>query len=344
MRIALIGTGRIGQLHARVLADHPLVDELLVADLDRDSAATAARALGARLADVDEAIDAADALAIATSTSSHAELIRAGLRRRIPIFCEKPVALDVAQTADLVDEIEASGIPFQLGFQRRFDPPYQEARRRVVDGVIGTLYQLRMTAMDHNPPPEAYVPTSGGFFRDSSIHDFDAIRFLTGDEVESVYADGAALGFDYFAAHGDVDTAVATLRLRSGVLAVLAGGRHNPLGYDIRMELVGSADAVAIGLGIHTPIHPLDPDPPALERGWESFLDRFADAYRAELSAFVDVALGHAESACTARDGLEAMRIAEAASRSLAERRPVALDEIAQRRGEKEVWPEVISR
>jgi myo-inositol 2-dehydrogenase/D-chiro-inositol 1-dehydrogenase len=344
MRIALIGTGRIGQLHARVLADHPLVDDLLVADLDRASAERAARALGARAVEVEQAIEAADGLAIATSTSSHAELIRAGLSRRIPIFCEKPVALDVAETAELVDQIEASRTPFQLGFQRRFDPAYREAQRRVEDGSIGRLYQVRLTAMDHAPPPESYVRTSGGLFRDSSIHDFDAIRFVTGDEVESVYAVGGALGFEYFARNGDVDTAIATLRMRSGMLAVLAGGRHNPPGYDIRMELVGSADAVAIGLGVHTPIHPLDGDAPPFAGGWESFLDRFADAYRAELNAFVEVALGRAESACTARDGLEAMRIAEAASRSLAERRPVALDEIAPRGEEKEVWPEVISR
>jgi myo-inositol 2-dehydrogenase/D-chiro-inositol 1-dehydrogenase len=341
MRIALIGTGRIGQLHARVLADHPKVDELIVADINRASAERAARELGAQMADVDEAIEAADGLAIATSSSSHPVLIRAGLRRQIPIFCEKPVALEVAETAELVEQIEASGIPFQLGFQRRFDPAYREARRRVADGSIGRLYQVRMTAMDHDPPPESYVPTSGGFFRDSSIHDFDAIRFITGDEVESVYAEGSALGFDYFARNGDVDTAVATLRMRSGLLCVLAGGRHNPRGYDIRMELVGSTDAVAIGLGVHTPIHPLDHDAPTLERGWVSFLDRFADAYRAELSAFVEVAAGRADSACTARDGLEAMRIAEAAWRSLAERRPVALDEIAPRREEKEVRPEV---
>jgi len=341
MRIALIGTGRIGQLHARVLADHPLVDELLVADLDHESAEKAARALGARVADVDEAIEAADGIAIATSTNSHPELIRAGLRRRIPIFCEKPLALDVAETEELVNQIEASGIPFQLGFQRRFDPAYQEARRMVANGSMGRLYQVRMTAMDHNPPPESYVPTSGGFFRDSSIHDFDAVRFVTGDEVESVYADGGALGFDYFAANGDVDTAVAALRLRSGAVGVLAGGRHNPPGYDIRMELVGSADAVAIGLGSRTPIHALDRDAPALQPGWDSFLDRFADAYRAELRAFVEVAAGRVESACTARDGLEAMRIAEAASRSLAERRPVALSEIAPGGEEKEVRPEI---
>ena len=341
MRIALIGTGRIGQLHARVLAEHPMVDDLVVADLDRASPERAAQALGARVAEVDEAIEVADGLAIATSSSSHPGLIRAGLRRRIPIFCEKPVALDVAETADLVDEIEASGIPFQLGFQRRFDPAYREARRMVADGTMGRLYQVRMTAMDHTPPPETYIPTSGGFFRDSSIHDFDAIRFVTGDEVESVYAEGAELGFDYFAKHGDVDTAVATLRMRSGVLGVLAGGRHNPPGYDIRMELVGSADAVAIGLGVRTPIHPLGRDAPTFEPGWVSFLDRFADAYRAELNAFVEVVSGRAEIACTARDGLEAMRIAEAAWRSLAERRPVALDDIAPTKVEKEVWPEV---
>jgi myo-inositol 2-dehydrogenase/D-chiro-inositol 1-dehydrogenase len=227
-----------------------------------------------------------------------------------------------------VDEIEGSGIPFQMGFQRRFDVAYREARRRVETGELGTLYLVRMTANDHTPPPEAYIPTSGKVFRDSSIHDFDAMRWMTGDEVETVYADGEVRGFEMFARHDDVDTVAVTLRMRSGILGVLGGGRHNPRGYDIRMELVGSADAVVMGLSDRTPIEPLDPGAPRMRTGWDSFLDRFEQAYRDELRAFVGVAAGRAASACSARDGLEAMRIAEAASRSLAEGRPVKVDEI----------------
>ena len=343
MRLAQVGVGRIGRLHAQVLANHPQVEGLVLADVDGARARDVAVGLGATTAEVDEAMDAADGLVIAAATNAHADLIRRGLARGIPIFCEKPLALDLGETTRLVDEIEASGIAFQLGFHRRFDPAYQEARRRVMNGEIGRLYQARMIATDHTPPPEAYIPTSGGFFRDSSIHDFDAVRFITGDEVETIQVEGAALGSDMFARYGDVDTVVASMRLRGGTLAVLAGGRHNPQGYDVRMELVGSEDAVVIGLGPHTPLRALDPDPVGLTTGWDSFLDRFAPAYHAELTAFVEVAAGRAASACTARDGLEAMRIAEAASRSLVEARRVALQEIVAG-GEKEVSPELISR
>jgi myo-inositol 2-dehydrogenase/D-chiro-inositol 1-dehydrogenase len=345
MRVAQIGAGRIGELHAATLAGHPLVDELIVADLDQGRAERVAAAVGARVADTETAMDAADALVIAAATNAHPALIRAGLARGIPIFSEKPLALDLAESARLVGEIEASGASFQLGFQRRFDIAYTEARRLVLSGEIGRLYQVRMTANDHMPPPEAYIPTSGGLFRDSSIHDFDAIRYVTGSEVETIYVEGAVLGFEMFARHDDIDTAVATMRMSDGTLVTLAGGRHNPLGYDIRMELLGSRDAVSAGLGPRTPMRRLDAGAttPDGSPAWESFIDRFADAYRAELSAFVEVAAGRAESACTARDGLEAMRIAEAAARSLMERQPVTLAEI-NALGEKEVQPDVLSR
>ena len=343
MRLAQIGVGRIGQLHAGVLAVHPLVERLTLADADQARAAEVAASIGAVTAGVEEAIAVADAVVIAAATDAHAELIRRALPYRIPIFCEKPLALDLGETERLVDEIEASGVRFQLGFHRRFDPAYREAQRQVASGELGRLYQVRMIANDHEPPPEAYIPTSGGFFRDAAIHDFDAVRFVAGDDVDTIHVEGAVLGFEMFARHSDVDTVVATMRMRNGALVVLAGGRHNPRGYDIRMELVGSRDAVAIGLGPRTPIRPLDADGIAMESGWQSFLDRFAPAYQAELQAFVELAAGGSESGCTARDGLEAMRIAEAAVRSISERRTIAIADI-NTTGEKEVSSELISR
>ena len=328
MRVAVIGAGSIGQLHARVLAAHPLVEELVVADVDRGRAEAIAAAADARVADVDAAIDGADALVVAAATEGHAALVRAGIARRIPTFCEKPLATDLAESARLVVEIDESGIPFQLGFQRRYDAAYREARRLVATAEIGRLYELRMTATDHTPPSDSYLPSPGNYFRDSWIHDFDASRYITAAEVESIYVEGAVRGFERLTNHGDLDTAVATIRMRDGTLASLAGGRHNPRGYDVRMELVGSRDAVVVGLGPRTPIRPLDADAFAMETGWDSYLDRFESAYRAELAAFMEVAVGQAPSACTARDGLEAMRIAEAATRSRAERRVVDLEEI----------------
>jgi myo-inositol 2-dehydrogenase/D-chiro-inositol 1-dehydrogenase len=247
----------------------------------------------------------------------------------MPIFCEKPLAPALAESAALVEEIEAAGIPFQLGFQRRFDPAYREARRLVTSGELGRIYAVRLAGHDPEPPHEAYIPQSGGIFRDFSVHDFDVLRFLTGHEVEEVYADGGVLGFEVFARYDDVDTAVATLRLDDGALAVLTVARHDPLGYDIRTELFGSRDSVSVGLGPRTPIRSLEPGvPPPAGPAWQAFPDRFTDAYRAELAAFVRLAAGEGSSACTARDGLEAMRIAVAATRSLRQHRPVRVAEV----------------
>jgi myo-inositol 2-dehydrogenase/D-chiro-inositol 1-dehydrogenase len=337
MRVAVIGIGRIGQTHAETLASEAGVSRLIVADIDEPRAAEVAARLAGVAVPVNEALESADALVISAATSAHADLIRAGLARRIPIFCEKPLAIDLAATYRLVDEIEDAGTPFQLGFQRRFDAAYRSARHLVAEGSIGTLYAVRMTAHDHHPPHEPYIPTSGGFFRDAAIHDFDAIRWLTGDEVETIYADGEVRGFDAFARHGDVDTAAAILRMRSGVLGALVGGRHNPRGYDIRMELVGSDDSVAIGLSDRTPIRPLDAAAWPMGVGWTGFTERFAQAYRDELRSFVQVAAGRVPSACSARDGLEAMRIAEAATRSRVERRTIGMSEITMERTGKEV-------
>lgn len=329
MRIAQLGAGRIGAMHARILAR--LVDPaaLTVADVDAERARTVAREVGAQAADLETAIAGADALVIAASSTAHADLIRAGLRRGIPIFCEKPLATGLEDTHRLTEEIEASGVRFQLGFQRRFDAGYRAARRLVEDGSLGTLYVLRMAGHDPAPPHESYIPQSGGIFNDFSVHDFDVARWLTGQEFDEAYATGAVLGFPMFAKYDDVDTAVGTFRLSGGTLAILSTSRHDPLGYDIRTELFGSGDSVSVGLGPHTPMRSVEPNvPPPLGPAWKMFMDRFGDAYENELRAFLRVARGEEESACTARDGLEAVRVAVAATRSLREHRPVRVAEV----------------
>jgi myo-inositol 2-dehydrogenase/D-chiro-inositol 1-dehydrogenase len=329
MRIAQLGAGRIGAMHARLLAG--LVDpaDLLVADIVEERAARVAGEVGARAASVPDAIRQADALVIASTSTAHAELVRAGLARGIPIFCEKPLAPDLAETQRLVTEIEAAGVPFQLGFQRRFDAAYREARRLVETDELGRLYVLRLTGHDPEPPHESYIPASGGLLADFSVHDFDVTRWLTGQEIVEIYADGDVLGFPVFAKYDDVDTAVAVLRLSGGTRAILSATRHDPLGYDIRTELYGSKDSVAVGLGPRTPIRSVEPGvPPPAGPAWSMFIERFGDAYREELRAFLRVARGEEESACTARDGLEALRVAIAGTRSLHEHRPVSVAEV----------------
>ncbi len=330
MRIAQLGTGRIGVMHAEILASLLEPGELIVADIDAARARGVASTTGAEAMSIDAAIAAADALVIAASSTAHPELIRAGIARGIPIFCEKPLATGLEETERLVGEIETAGIAFQLGFQRRFDAAYREARRMVEDGSLGTLYVVRLAGHDPEPPHEAYIPQSGGIFNDFSVHDFDVTRWLTGQEIEEVYADGGVLGFEVFAKYGDVDTAVATLRLSGGTRGILSVTRHDPLGYDIRTELFGSGDSVSIGLGPRTPMRSLEPGvPPPAGPAWSMFLDRFRPAYEEELRAFLRVARGEEESACTARDGLAAVRVAVAATQSLREHRPVRISEVS---------------
>ena len=330
MKLALLGAGRIGRLHARLLSATPGVDELLIADAVPERAAEAAAEVGGQAAgSLEAALDAADAVVIAAATTAHADLIRASIGRGKPTFCEKPLAEDIAATIDVAKAIEGSGVPFQLGFQRRFDAGYREARRMIESGDLGTLYNFHLAGHDPEPPHEGYIPQSGGLFRDFSIHDFDVIRWLTGVEVDEVYADGGVRGFPVFAKYGDVDTAVATLRMTDGSFGVLTIARHDPLGYDIRAELFGSKDSISVGLGPRTPIRSVEPGvPPQAGPAWPHFLDRFGDAYAAEFAMFVKVARGEAASPCTAHDGVEALRIAEAATTSLHEHRPVRLEEI----------------
>ena len=327
VRIALVGAGQIGRLHGALVAADPDVDEVLVADVDADRAAGTAAAIGGRVApSVPWALDHADAAVVTASTEAHGRLVLAAIERGLPTFCEKPLAFDLAETVELVDQIEARGAVVQVGFQRRFDPAYREARRLIESDELGTVYLVRLIAHDHRPPPEAYIPRSGGLFRDSSIHDFDALRWVTGQEVDEVYASGSVRGFPVFARHDDVDTGAAILTLADGTLGVLSQTRHDPLGYDVRMEIVGSRDAVTVGLGARTPLRSLEPDAPVLAGpAWESFFSRFESAYRDELTTFLGVARGDLSSPCNARDALQAMRIAVAAGRSRDEHRPIRL-------------------
>ena len=261
--------------------------------------------------------------------TAHPELIRASIARGLPTFCEKPLAASLDETIALAADIDRSGVAFQLGFQRRFDPAYREVHRLIREGALGTLYAIRLAGHDPVPAHEAYIAQSGGLFRDFSIHDFDILRWMTGCEVDEVYADGGVRGFPVYATYDDVDTAVATLRLVDGPFTAMTVTRHDPLGYDIRAEVFGSADSVSVGLGPRTPLRSVEPGvPPPTGPAWSDFMVRFETAYAAEFAAFVAVARGEAPSPCTAKDGVAALRVAEAADRSLREHRPVRIAEI----------------
>ncbi|MFE4533470.1 Gfo/Idh/MocA family oxidoreductase [Streptomyces scopuliridis] len=331
MRIGLIGTGRIGTFHADVLSRHREVGSLVVADTDAARAARVADRTGSTAApSVDEIFSwGVDAVVIASATSSHADLLSRAARAGLPAFCEKPIALDLPGTLGALREVESAGTVLQLGFMRRFDAGYGAARELVRSGRLGRLHTVRAVTSDPAPPPAAYLPLSGGLYRDCLVHDFDIMRWVTGREVVEVYATGSDAGPAMFREAGDVDTAAAVLTLDDGTLATATATRCNGAGYDVRMELAGELDQFAVGLDDRTPITSTEPTgPPAPDKPWPGFLERFAPAYEAELNAFLRVVSGELENPCDGREALHALRIAEACERSRRERRPVELSEI----------------
>jgi myo-inositol 2-dehydrogenase / D-chiro-inositol 1-dehydrogenase len=331
MRIGVAGVGRIGAFHGRTLAASSLVDRLLVADVDRARAERVAAELDASVAaSVAELVSGGgvDALVVAASTPVHAELIHLAADARVPVFCEKPIALDLDTTDDVLEHVARAGILLQIGFQRRFDPGYLAAREAVRNGSLGELYLVRVAGHDPEPPPESYVAASGGIWRDLLIHDFDVVPWVVDQEVVEVYADGAAHS-EVFDRHADVDAAAAILRFSGGLLGIVSGSRLDPRGYDIRLEVLGARDSIAVGLDGRTPLRSVEPEvPPPAAPGYRDFMDRFATAYRAELQAFLEAVRDGLPAPVGGAAARRALRLALAAERSRAERRPVAVWEL----------------
>ncbi|MFL6140924.1 MAG: Gfo/Idh/MocA family oxidoreductase [Labedaea sp.] len=330
MRIGVAGVGRIGSMHATNLSGLAAVDEVLLFDPVPGRASQAAALLGARTAPVDtldELLAASDGVLVATPTDTHAELLRRCLAARTPALCEKPIAGDLDTLQALIDEVSAAGIAVLVGFQRRFDPAVVELHRRIRAGELGTIYQVRAVGNDATPPDLGYLPASGGIFADLLIHDLDAVPWLVGEPVVEVYASGSVLVDKAFADADDVDNAVAVLRFAGGAHAVLFGGRHDPLGYDHRIEVLGSRDSLAVGLDPRTPVRSLEPGgPQAGADAYPGFQQRFHRAYANEMAVFVDVVAGRAENPSPIRDSLVSLRLAQACDASRRRGAPVRLD------------------
>ncbi|HEV2251387.1 MAG TPA: Gfo/Idh/MocA family oxidoreductase [Candidatus Limnocylindria bacterium] len=330
MRISVLGVGRLGASHAAMLAALPDV-ELTVYDADPARAKDVAETVNARaVGSIDEAFMNAQAMVIVTPTDTHAPLIKRAIDQGLPTFCEKPIAIGIPETRDIVDHARRANGRLQIGFQRRFDAGYQRARAELASGRLGDVYSFLMVSCDRLPPPDGYIKTSGGQFKDQFIHDFDITRWLFGQEVSEVSATGSTKGVPQYEGLNDVGTSAVMLKLADGTLGLMTALRHNEAGYDIHVEIHAAKDTLAIGIDPRTPWRSVEADAPTLAGpAYPSFFVRFGDAYRAELAHFLTFATGQAENPCTAADALEALRIAEAAGRSWRERRPVALSEIA---------------
>jgi myo-inositol 2-dehydrogenase/D-chiro-inositol 1-dehydrogenase len=331
MRLGLIGLGRIGAFHAETLTRLTAVESLVVTDAVPQTAKRLADRLDVEVADSAAALLASgvDGVVIAAATDAHPELLLAAVEAGLPVFCEKPVARSAAEGMEVLRRVSGSGVQVQIGYPRRFDEGFMAARAAVASGELGWLHTVRSTTLDPAPPPPVYVAVSGGIFRDCSVHDFDAVRWVTGREVVEVYAAGGNRGADFFREAGDADTASAVLTLDDGTLAVVSNSRYNPRGYDVRLELHGSEDSIAVGLEDRLPLRSVEPGAtfPA-GRPHDFFIDRFGAAFRAELAAFTEVVAGRRTSPCTIADALETGWIAEACTLSLAEHRPVRVDEV----------------
>src|SRR5439155_7407660 len=227
------------------------------------------------------------------------------------------------------EAVDRAGIVVQVGFQRRFDAGYEAGREAVAAGVVGKILVMRAATHDPVPPPAEYIAASGGIFSDLHIHDFDAIRFVSGEEVTEVYAVGAGLDAPWVGELEDVDVAAAVLHLSGGGVVIVSGTRRNPLGYDVRLEVFGTGDSIVVGQDARSPIRSVEPDAkPRRGSAYRDFWDRFEPAYRNELAAFVDTVRTGTPSPCSLEEARAALTVALAAERSRTEHRPVSIEEV----------------
>jgi myo-inositol 2-dehydrogenase/D-chiro-inositol 1-dehydrogenase len=327
LRFGLLGAGRIGQIHGRNIAASPEASLVAIADVDRKAAAALAEATGAEVRDLDAIVDSGDidALLIGTPTDTHADLIEAGARAGKAVFCEKPVDLASSRVESCLKVVESAGIPLMIGFNRRFDPNFAALQKRVAGGAVGTVEIVTVISRDPGPPPLSYIKHSGGLYRDMMIHDFDILRFMLGEEPVELTAYGSALVDRQIGEAGDIDTALVILRTASGKLGQISNSRRAAYGYDQRIEVHGSK-GMARAHNVHeTTVEVAGADGFTRDPVQHFFLERYAEAYRRELAAFVAAVRSGARPSPDGRDGLAAQRLADAATESRKTGRPVAI-------------------
>src|SRR3954447_864244 len=333
LRVAVIGVGRIGRMHAELVAHR--VPGLALASV-YDAVPSVAQTVGAELgADVtttvDELLCADDvgAGAICSSTPTHAPLLEHAARAGKAILCEKPVSLDLAELDQALAAVTAAGVPFQIGFNRRFDPAHQAVRDAVVAGELGDPHLARISSRDPAPPPLEYSRVSGGLFLDMTVHDFDMARYVTGSEVTEVYATGGARVTPGLSELGDIDTAVVMLTHENGCLTVIDNSRQAVYGYDQRVEVLGSAGAASSENPLaHTTVI-RDVRGSRLAAMPYFFIERYTASYPRQAAAAAAAVRAGVTPPVSGRDARAPLVIGLAALRSLRERRPVAVGEVA---------------
>jgi myo-inositol 2-dehydrogenase / D-chiro-inositol 1-dehydrogenase len=329
INVALIGAGRMGQVHGRNAARHPRLRLRHVVDPRPEAAAIAAE-LGADVASLQQVLEdrSIGAVLICSTTDQHLAHALAALDAGKAIFCEKPVDLDLAKARNAQPRF--AGARFVLGFNRRFDPHYSALKQRIDAGAIGRIESLHLINHDPAAPPPGFIPTSGGLFRDFTIHDLDLARWILDEEPAQLFAAASCLVDPEIGRLGDVDTARVVLTTSSGRIAVICNTRRSGYGYDQRIEAYGATGMASAGNVARDTLHVLTGSGAVATAIEPGFAQRYADAYRLQLAHFVDVACGEAASRATFADGVAALALADACAQSLHSGRALHLKELPQ--------------
>jgi myo-inositol 2-dehydrogenase / D-chiro-inositol 1-dehydrogenase len=316
--VGLLGAGRIGNVHAKAISTHPQSRLVAVSDVNAEAAAKLAGLYGAEARSNEAIIDdpSIGAVLIATSTNTHSDLIEAATRAGKAVLCEKPVDLSLARAQACLKAAGATGRPVMIGFNRRFDPNFAALKAAADGGEIGKSELLSITSFDPAPPPIAYVKVSGGLFRDMMIHDFDLACWIMGASPDQVTAVGTSIVDPEIGAAGDVDTAVVTLLYGDGRIAVIRNSRRAAYGYDQRIELLGSKGLLSVDNVLENTVSKATAAGVVAAKPEFFFLERYTQAYSVEWAAFVDAVTKNSPLPVTLEDGVNALAVAEAATRS----------------------------
>jgi myo-inositol 2-dehydrogenase / D-chiro-inositol 1-dehydrogenase len=329
INVGVIGLGRIGKLHAdNVLKFIPDLQLQAVADVNLDEAWYCERNINKAYSAPEPIIEDPDidAVLICSPTPTHVPLIISAAKAGKHIFCEKPVALEIDAIQQALDVVNETGITFQIGFNRRFDPNFKKIHQAVVDGEVGAPHLVRITSYDPAPPPPEYVAQSGGIFLDMSIHDFDMARYLAGSEIVEIFATGGVLVNKWIGEAGDVDTAIIQLKFANGALGVIDNCRQAAYGYDQRVEVFGAKGNISAHNKTPTNTVLSTAEGVVADKPHHFFLERYQDSYIGELQAFADSITQQKPSITDPKDGLMAARVALAAKQSFEAHQTIKLD------------------
>ena len=335
LKVGIIGAGRIGQVHAKSITYHiPQAEIVAISDIYVDGAKKVAQELGIPnyYEDYHEILNNPEinAVLICSSTDTHADIAVEAAKAGKNIFCEKPVDLTVAKIKKVIEAVDEAGVKLQIGFNRRYDHNFAEIKNLENKGKIGKLQTIKITSRDPEPPPISYVKVSGGIFLDMTVHDFDMARFLAGCDATEVYVQSANLVDPAIGEAGDVDTAVITLQMENGAIAVIDNCRRASYGYDQRAEVFGSEGMAAISNDSQSSTVISNAEGVTGEKPMFFFLERYMDAYGKEVAAFIDAIVNDKETPLNVYDGLKPVLMGLAAKKSSEEHRPVKISEIME--------------